>query len=363
MKNQIKLLALGALGIMAVSCADNGFKPEPGMPYFKDFTYTGADAIYEANPLAEDEFYSPILQGCYPDPSICKKGTDYYLVCSSFAINPGVPIFHSTDLVNWKQVGTAFTDETRPKDVDGASLWAPEIRYIKGKYVLFYSLAIWGQEWVSSIGYAVSDNPEGPFISKGIVFNSYDVNVKNSIDQFFYEEDGNYYMLWGSFRGIYLVQLNVTDDLVITPQISTMVQVAGTAFEGVNIWKRDGYYYLFASIGSCCEGANSTYSTVVGRSKSLTGPYMSKDGGYMLENAYTVVLSKNSAFVGVGHNSILQKDDEENTWMLYHGYQVNKVDDGRLVLLDRVLRDDDGWPYVEGEGASLKSSYPVINKR
>ena len=224
-------------------------------------------------------------------------------------------------------------------------------------------MAIWGQEWVSSIGYAVSDNPEGPFISKGIVFNSYDVNVKNSIDQFFYEEDGNYYMLWGSFRGIYLVQLNVTDDLVITPQISTMVQVAGTAFEGVNIWKRDGYYYLFASIGSCCEGANSTYSTVVGRSKSLTGPYMSKDGGYMLENAYTVVLSKNSAFVGVGHNSILQKDDEENTWMLYHGYQVNKVDDGRLVLLDRVLWDNEGWPYVEGEGASLKSSYPVINKR
>lgn len=93
MKNQIKLLALGALGIMAVSCADNGFKPEPGMPYFKDFTYTGADAIYEANPLAEDEFYSPILQGCYPDPSICRKGNDFYLVCSSFAINPGVPIF------------------------------------------------------------------------------------------------------------------------------------------------------------------------------------------------------------------------------------------------------------------------------
>lgn len=310
----------------------------------------------------ETQYSNPVIRVSVPDPTaIRSQDGKFYLYGTEDIRN--IPVFRSDDLVNWKQVGTAFTDETRPKDVDGASLWAPEIRYIKGKYVLFYSLAIWGQEWVSSIGYAVSDNPEGPFISKGIVFNSYDVNVKNSIDQFFYEEDGNYYMLWGSFRGIYLLQLNVTDDLVITPQISTMVQVAGTAFEGVNIWKRDGYYYLFASIGSCCEGANSTYSTVVGRSKSLTGPYMSKDGGYMLENAYTVVLSKNSAFVGVGHNSILQKDDEENTWMLYHGYQVNKVDDGRLVLLDRVLWDNEGWPYVEGEGASLKSSYPVINKR
>lgn len=310
----------------------------------------------------ETQYSNPVIRVSVPDPTVIRSQDGKFYLYGTEDIR-NIPVFRSDDLINWKQVGTAFTDETRPKDVDGASLWAPEIRYIKGKYVLFYSLAIWGQEWVSSIGYAVSDNPEGPFISKGIVFNSYDVNVKNSIDQFFYEEDGNYYMLWGSFRGIYLVQLNVTDDLVITPQISTMVQVAGTAFEGVNIWKRDGYYYLFASIGSCCEGANSTYSTVVGRSKSLTGPYMSKDGGYMLENAYTVVLSKNSAFVGVGHNSILQKDDEENTWMLYHGYQVNKVDDGRLVLLDRVLWDNEGWPYVEGEGASLKSSYPVINKR
>lgn len=310
----------------------------------------------------ETQYSNPVIRVSVPDPTVIRSQDGKFYLYGTEDIR-NIPVFRSDDLVNWKQVGTAFTDETRPKDVDGASLWAPEIRYIKGKYVLFYSLAIWGQEWVSSIGYAVYDNPEGPFISKGIVFNSYDVNVKNSIDQFFYEEDGNYYMLWGSFRGIYLVQLNVTDDLVITPQISTMVQVAGTAFEGVNIWKRDGYYYLFASIGSCCEGANSTYSTVVGRSKSLTGPYMSKDGGYMLENAYTVVLSKNSAFVGVGHNSILQKDDEENTWMLYHGYQVNKVDDGRLVLLDRVLWDNEGWPYVEGEGASLKSSYPVINKR
>ena len=76
MKNQIKLLALGALGVIATSCAESGFKPEPGTPVFKDFIYTGNDDVYTNNPLSEDEFYSPILQGCYPDPSICRKGDD-----------------------------------------------------------------------------------------------------------------------------------------------------------------------------------------------------------------------------------------------------------------------------------------------
>ena len=72
---------------------------------FSDFNYRGNDKIYNDNPLKPDEFYSPILQGCYPDPSITRKGEDYYLVNSSFSMFPGVPIFTSKDLVNWKQVG------------------------------------------------------------------------------------------------------------------------------------------------------------------------------------------------------------------------------------------------------------------
>ena len=89
MKNQFKLLTLGTLSLIAASCGNKVTMPDPGTPVFTQFTYTGKDVVYEKNPLAEGEFYNPILQGCYPDPSICKKGTDYYLVCSSFAINPG----------------------------------------------------------------------------------------------------------------------------------------------------------------------------------------------------------------------------------------------------------------------------------
>lgn len=315
----------------------------------------------EGTEVAAGQYENPVIRVSAPDPTAIRTADGSYYLYGTEDIR-NLPIFRSDDLVHWTQVGTAFTDATRPEEVEGASLWAPEIRYVKGKYVLFYSLAIWGQEWVSTIGYAVADKPEGPFTEKGIVFSSHDVNVQNSIDEFFYEENGKYYMLWGSFRGIYLMELDVTDDLVITPRKETLQQVAGTAFEAVNLWKRGGYYYLFASIGSCCEGANSTYTTVVGRSEQLAGPYVDKAGKRMLDNGYTTVISRSPAFVGTGHNSVLVEDDKQETWMLYHGYQVNKEDDGRQVLLDKVLWDEDGWPYVAGGQPSLMADVPTIRQ-
>lgn len=80
-------------------------KKVKGAPVFSQVVYQGNDRVYSENPLSPGEFYNPILQGCYPDPSITRKGDDYFLVCSSFAMFPGVPIFHSKDLVNWTQIG------------------------------------------------------------------------------------------------------------------------------------------------------------------------------------------------------------------------------------------------------------------
>lgn len=308
-----------------------------------------------------EQYSNPVINESVPDPTVIRTADGHYYLYGTEDIR-NIPIFRSDDMVEWTQVGTAFTEQTRPTEVEGASLWAPEIRYIKDKYVLFYSLAIWGQEWVSTIGYAVADSPEGPFSSKGIVFSSHDVNVQNSIDEYFYEEDGRYYMLWGSFSGIYLMELEVTDDIDITPKKETMQQVAGTAFEAVNIWKREGYYYLFASVGSCCEEENSTYTTVVGRSENLSGPYVAKNGTSMLNNGYTTVIARSTAFVGTGHNSVLQLDDEGNTWILYHAYQINKLYQGRQVMLDRILWDEDGWPYVENGQPSIKADMPAINE-
>ena len=311
------------------------------------------------------EYHNPVIRIAAPDPTAIRlaDGT-YYLYATEDIRN--LPIFKSENMVDWEEVGTAFTDATRPDFVDNnpegkhAALWAPDIQYIKGKYVLTYSLAEWGNHWISTIGYAVADKPEGPFTPKGKLFNSQDVNVENSIDQFLYEEDGKYYVLWGSFFGIYIMELDITDDVTITPKLETKRQIAGNAYEGINLWKRDGYYYLFGSIGSCCEGEKSTYTTVVGRSESLFGPYVDKSGGKMLENKHEVVLHKDSAFVGTGHNALLQLDDEGNTWMLYHAFELSNLGAQRQVLLDRVLWDEAGWPYVENHQPSHSALVPVI---
>ncbi len=311
-------------------------------------------------------YHNPVIRIAAPDPTVIRAedGT-YYLYATEDIRN--LPIFKSKNMIDWEEVGTAFTDKTRPDFIDNktnvhAAIWAPEIRYIKNKYVLFYSLAQWGNHWISTVGYAVSDSPTGPFTVKGKVFDSHEVNVENSIDQFFYEEDGKYYMLWGSFFGIYIMELNITDDFQITPKLETKRQIAGNAYEGINLWKRDGYYYLLASIGSCCEGAKSTYKTVVARSKDLFGPYVNKSGDKMLDNAHEVIIKGDDRFAGTGHNSILQEDDEKNTWIIYHAYQLDNLGAQRQVLLDRVLWDEAGWPYVEKQQPSYGAFRPVINK-
>ena len=324
-----------------------------------------ADATEE---VAPSKYTNPVIKVAAPDPTAIRvaDGT-YYLYATEDIRN--VPIFKSRDMVEWEKVGTAFTDATRPDflpdnkdnyDNIHAAIWAPEIRRIKDKYVLFYSLAQWDNHWVSTVGYAVSDSPEGPFEVRGKVFDSREVNVRNSIDSYFYEEDGKYYMLWGSFYGLYLMEVNVSDDLVITPKLETKKQIAGNAYEGVNLWKRDGYYYLFASIGSCCQWAGSTYTTVVARSKELAGPYENKKGEKMLDNQHEIVVHGDKRFAGTGHNSILQEDDEKNTWMIYHAYEMEQLDVQRQVLLDRILWDKDGWPYVKDLVPSYGADRPVI---
>ena len=183
-------------------------------------------------------YHNPVIRIAAPDPTAMRAKDGYFYLYATEDIR-NLPIFRSRDMVKWEEIGTAFTDETRPdflpdnKDVkERAHLWAPEIRYVKGKYVLFYSLAQWGNHWVSTVGYAVSDSPEGPFTPKGKVFDSREVNVENSIDQYFYEEDGKYYMLWGSFFGIYIMErLNLTPNarsLATLTKESTCGNATGT---------------------------------------------------------------------------------------------------------------------------------------
>ena len=302
---------------------------------------------------AADKYSNPVIDYSLPDPSIIKGEDGYFYLYATEDIR-NLPIHRSKDLVHWEFVGTAFTDATRPDFEPEGGIWAPDINKIGDKYVLYYSMSVWGGEWTCGIGCAVSDRPEGPFKDCGMMFRSNGIKVQNSIDPFYIEDNGHKYLFWGSFRGIYAIELS--EDGLSLKSGSSPVQIAGTAYEGTYIHKRGGYYYMFASIGSCCEGLKSTYTTVVGRSTSLFGPYLDKKGQSMMDNHHEILIHKNDSFVGTGHNSEIVSDNAGTDWLFYHAVSVANPD-GRVLMLDKIDWID-GWPSVEGNSPSVKSEKP-----
>lgn len=308
------------------------------------------------NSLERNTYKNPVINYSLPDPTVIKANDGFFYLYATEDIR-NTPIYRSADLLDWKFIGTAFTDQTRPSFEPRGGLWAPDINYVDGKYVLYYSMSVWGGEWTCGIGVATSDKPEGPFTDQGKLFLSNEIDVQNSIDPFYIEESGKKYLFWGSFRGIYAIELS-DHGLSVKPGAEKQ-RIAGTAYEGTYIHKRNGFYYLFASVGSCCEGLNSTYTTVVGRSENLFGPYVDKQGQPMMENHHEVLIRKNQKFVGAGHNSEIVQDQEGQDWVFYHAVSVDNSK-GRVLMMDQV-RWKDEWPYVEGNTPSLTSKKPIFN--
>ncbi|GHT59887.1 arabinan endo-1,5-alpha-L-arabinosidase [Bacteroidia bacterium] len=317
------------------------------------FSYDGHEREKENDSDTGKKYRNPVTRKSVPDPSIIQVGDGSFYLYSTEDVR-NLPVYHSTDLVNWKLTGTAFSEATRPSFEPKGGLWAPDINYINGRYVLYYSMSVWGGEWTCGIGVATADKPEGPFTDQGMLFRSNTINVQNSIDPNYVEDDGKKYLFWGSFHGIYGIELS--DDGLKIKDESGKKQVAGTAYEGTYIHKRGKYYYLFASTGSCCEGLNSTYTTVVGRAENLWGPYVDKQGRSMIDNHHEVVIHKNNAFVGVGHNSEIVRDKAGDDWILYHGFCVENTG-GRNLFLDKVLWIN-GWPTVATDSPSLEAKVP-----
>ena len=303
------------------------------------------------------------------DPTVIRTDEGFYLYATQ-TNSYWIPIYFSKDLVNWEFKRSAFRKATRPtEDVlpGGGAFWAPEIRYINGKYVLYFSWAKWGDGSISYTAVATSDSPVGDFLNAKPLLITDDFG-SNCIDQFYYEEDGKKYMFVGSFNGIYVTEL--TDDGLSVKRGADgkpvlKKQVCGRAFEGTNIYKKGKYYYLFASINNCCpnNGMESKYKVVVGRSENLLGPYVDRKGKDMLDNSWELVLEGDGeTFFGPGHNSIIIPDDAGTDWMIYHSYvKENGTVGGRLGMLDRIVWSADGWPTIKKCVPSKGDLLPVFN--
>ena len=307
---------------------------------------------------AQATFTNPVFDHDFPDPNLVKGKNGYYYAYSTQANwqrdGAGgpymIPILRSKDLVKWEPLGQALSQ--RPAWKKEGGIWAPDAVQYRGKYFLYYSVSTWGDP-NPGIGVAVSPKPEGPFEDKGKLFLSKEVGVANSIDAFFYEDKKTPYLFWGSFHGIYGIELS-KDGLQLK---GDTFRIAGRLYEASYIYKRDGYYYYFGSAGTCCEGAKSTYRVLVGRSKNIKGPYIDKAGKPLLENGGTLVLKGNTGkegFTGPGHNGDIITDKKGQTWMLYHAFRKENDKKGRVMLLDKIDWVD-GWPVIKGGEPGLEA--------
>lgn len=315
-------------------------------------------------------YKNPVIMSSTPDPCVIRANDGYFYLYGTEDMH-NMPIYRSKNLVDWIFVGTAFTEETRPRTVSPYSfaghsmMWAPDINYINGQYVLYYSIGVWNTTSDQcGVGVATSERPEGPFVDRGAIMThmptSTSYRANSSIDQFYIEEDGKKYLVWGSFNDIKIIQL--TDDGLRIMPGATETKLAGNFMEGSYIYKSpDGYYYLFGSNGTCCSGASSTYRIVYGRSESLFGPYVTKAGRKMTDNEFEILLYGNDIVAGPGHNAEFVTDDNGDTWILYHGYLKSNPGLNRVVFLDQV-KWKDGWPYIENSTPSQESVVPYFKK-
>jgi arabinan endo-1,5-alpha-L-arabinosidase len=284
------------------------------------------------------------------DPVIIKADGVYY----RFATGPGIPMGCSSDLIKWRECGRVFSrlPISAYKAVPGVGdLWAPDISLVNGTYRLYYSASSFGSN-KSAIVLATNvtldaTRKDYKWVDQGVVVDSRPGYSYNAIDPNYVAAlDGTAWLAFGSFwSGIKLLQLDpATGKALPNAQLMSLARRAEApgAIEAAFITHRDGYYYLFVSFDQCCKGVNSTYNMRVGRSKTVTGPYLDRAGKDMLNGGGTLILSGNDAFRGPGHNAILI--DDGRYLLAYHAYDI-KSNGVPLLHIEELLWDE-GWPQA-----------------
>lgn len=288
------------------------------------------------------------------DPAIIKEGDTYYL----FSTGAGIPVRHSTDLVNWRlsfppRVFPRIPDWAREMIPNQNDFWAPDISYFNDKFHLYYSVSTFGSNR-SVIGLAtnVTLDPQSDdfeWVDQGLVIESVRSDDYNCIDpNVILDEDGVPWLAFGShWSGIKMRRLDYETGK-LSSEDETLYSLASRrihprAIEAPFIIRKGDFYYLFVSFDACCQGANSTYNVRVGRSESVTGPYVDRDGVDMMNDGGTQVTFPTERWRGPGHNSVLQENGVD--YLVYHAYDADNQ--GVFTLrIDPIVWDADGWPEM-----------------
>ena len=285
-------------------------------------------------------FENPILPGFYPDPSICRVGEDYYLVNSSFEFFPGVPLWHSRDLLHWEQLGHVLTRPSQdPLEGCRASggIFAPTIRHHNGRFYMVTTNVSAGGNF-----FVWADDIRGPW--------SEPITIKQGgIDpSFFWDDDGTVYFqstfgdINGQCIGQCVVDLETGEMLTETRPI--WHGTGGKCPEGPHMYKINGKYYLMIAEG----GTEYGHMETIARSDSPWGPFESSPRNPIL--SHRDINPRTGIPQGLGHADLVE-DQNGQWWIVFHGIRPSQFmlhHMGRETMIAPVDWDKDGWPVVNG---------------
>lgn len=294
-------------------------------------------------------YTNPVIRGFNPDPSVCRVGDDYYLVTSSFQYYPGVPLYHSRDLVNWEQIGHVLTRESQLL-LTGANsnggIYAPTIRHHNGRFYMITTN-------VSTVGNFIVSTED----IRGEWSDPMPVKVGGIDPSIFWDEDGKCWYTGSADGGILLCEINPDTGEVLTAPKRVWEGTGGRWPEAPHIYKKDGWYYLMIAEGGTEFGHNET----IARSRYIDGPYTPAPHNPIL--AHYKAATQDNPIQGVGHADLIEASDG-TWWLVCLGFRIQSGMHhllGRETFLAPVRWDKGGWPVVNATGdIALNMDVPTL---
>lgn len=357
-----KLLFIAASLAALAACS---VKVPEGTALFDSFDYEGCDDFYAQNPLpGEDYVYNPMLAGWYSDPSICTNGEgDYFLVTSTFVYFPGVPIFHSRDLVNWEQIGNVLDRPEQLPYLDGQrisdGIYAPDIKYNKNnKTYYMITTDVGGGNFFVKTQDPWSGWSDPVFLPE----------VKGIDPSFFFDEDGRAYIVnnddapdgkpeYSGHRTIRCIEFDVENDCTIGER-KVIVNKGSRPennpiwIEGPHLYKINGTYYLMCAEGG--TGVHEWHSEVIFKGETPFGPFVAYEGNPILTQL-NLDPARENPITCAGHADIVE-DGNGQWWAVFLADRPFKEDYenlGRETHMLPVSWTEDGFPVILPAGEAV----------
>jgi len=357
---KVRLVLLLSVVLLVCGCNSHYSVPS-GQAYFKYFTYEGNDPYFDPSKLTKGKMWNPILQGSHPGASICRKGNDYYMVAATYSMYPAIPIYHSTDLVNWQIINFALPTEHQYLNASLRSnegIYPPTIRYNE-KRDMFYIAGTFvggGGHYIIS-----AKDPAQKWSDPKYVFGMVGIHAA-----LFFDDDGKSYIIhqddppydppYDGYKVIYVQEFDLDKAAAVGEKHIILegghdLSHRPSWLESPRIYKHEDYYYLSASEGG---SLGMWFASCIYRSQNIFGPYEHYEKNPNLTQRY--LKRQPDQISCVGHADYFEVPD--GRWfVIFQGMREANNDNYmcKETFMMPVKWTDDGWPTVVEHDEAIPS--------